>query len=628
MYQMNKQFFFALFCALLFLPATSFASGDDGGGEGWYDCAGVMNGPHVTDNEGGCCLKEDKDCTGICNGDAVVGCDNVCDSGLVNDECNVCNGPGPGQCGCGQTVNSFGCCGNETNEGCGCGQTCPEDCYFVAAWANYSGHAGGYGGYGPAWANLTGSANKYNYTNPQAVPGCFHQQYASSCPLNTTTPHIVRYGNCVDNTGFLGSVTALDLGVFLGAPQSVLNQLQYVGYPNVGQVEMLMDENCNYVPWDNDKQLCGFAGVSWSPISLIWDDSAPLEQGMTVAKFSLAADRPNAFSLWKASDKAPLLVFDPYKTGKVSSSRQLFGNYAFGGVTKKVASFNNEKLGPTWTNGFEALALLDRDKNGRVSGVELDGVYLWFDADRDAEVDAGELRDIKEEGVISLFYKDVKNVSGSKDMIAQVGFERKVNGKIVRGAAVDWYSKVFSSRFEAVNALAAMFLDNDGTHADAVNKSINGIKEIHAGSWPHDPMRFTPREVKAHSEDLSGFWVWQLKESGGNEHPGVFAFDESSSEVVGYSVIESMLEKGQGKKSAVSVLPAKGSVAVNEQGERVFTFETFSPKSHGKATSVARLTNNGHTLIGSTTQTFESDRNGETVSATVNYEWFARKFVK
>ena len=72
-----------------------------------------------------------------------------------------------------------------------------------------------------------------------------------------------------------------------------------------------MDANCQWATPGAASEICGFAGIAWSPISLIWEDDASLDDGMTVVSFSIDARQPDAFSLWKASEKTPLLVYDP-----------------------------------------------------------------------------------------------------------------------------------------------------------------------------------------------------------------------------------------------------------------------------------------------------------------------------
>ena len=117
-----------------------------------------------------------------------------------------------------------------------------------------------------------------------------------------------------------------------------------------------MDANCQWTSPSADTKLCGFAGVvGKSPISLFWEEDTSLEDGMTVVPFSIDASQPHAFSLWKASEKAPLLVYDPAHSGMVTSAKQLFGTYTFGGrVTKAAYSPSNEARTP-WDNGYEAL---------------------------------------------------------------------------------------------------------------------------------------------------------------------------------------------------------------------------------------------------------------------------------
>ena len=129
-----------------------------------------------------------------------------------------------------------------------------------------------------------------------------------------------------------------------------------------------MDANCHRVAPGANLKLCGFGAAVASPISLIWEDDASLADGMTVVPFSIDARQPEAFTLWKASEKAPLLVYDPKHTGKVTSAKQLFGTYTFGGKTTKAAYYQSDETGTPWGNGYEALALLDTNHDGKVSG--------------------------------------------------------------------------------------------------------------------------------------------------------------------------------------------------------------------------------------------------------------------
>jgi hypothetical protein len=63
-----------------------------------------------------------------------------------------------------------------------------------------------------------------------------------------------------------------------------------------------------------------------------------------------------------------LLVWDPLDQRQVKSGRQLFGHYTFRLFSE---------------NGYEALARLDDNHDGKISGSELIGLAVWFDRDGD-----------------------------------------------------------------------------------------------------------------------------------------------------------------------------------------------------------------------------------------------------
>jgi hypothetical protein len=75
-----------------------------------------------------------------------------------------------------------------------------------------------------------------------------------------------------------------------------------------------------------------------------------------------------------------LLVWDPDRTGCITSGRQLFGSV-------------------TWwllfRHGYEALDALDDNRDGRLAGHELDGLSLWFDRDSDGVSDTAEVEPVQ-----------------------------------------------------------------------------------------------------------------------------------------------------------------------------------------------------------------------------------------
>jgi hypothetical protein len=81
---------------------------------------------------------------------------------------------------------------------------------------------------------------------------------------------------------------------------------------------------------------------------------------------------------WVRPDTA-ILVWDPDGTGRVTSGRQLFGS-----VTWWMF----------WNDAYQALAALDDDRNGWLTGRELTGLALWFDRNQNGVSEPGEVMPI------------------------------------------------------------------------------------------------------------------------------------------------------------------------------------------------------------------------------------------
>jgi hypothetical protein len=82
-----------------------------------------------------------------------------------------------------------------------------------------------------------------------------------------------------------------------------------------------------------------------------------------------------------------ILVWDPDRTGGITSGRQLFGSV-------------------TWwlffPDGYRALDCLDDNRDGMLTGEELTGISVWFDANANGRSEKGEVVPIEELGVVSL----------------------------------------------------------------------------------------------------------------------------------------------------------------------------------------------------------------------------------
>ena len=86
--------------------------------------------------------------------------------------------------------------------------------------------------------------------------------------------------------------------------------------------------------------------------------------------------------------RAAWLVYDPNRSGDIHTGRQLFGS-----VTFWVA----------WDNGYQALAALDDNLDGRLDGPELEGLALWRDRNGDGLSQPGEVKPLADYGIVALF---------------------------------------------------------------------------------------------------------------------------------------------------------------------------------------------------------------------------------
>lgn len=92
-------------------------------------------------------------------------------------------------------------------------------------------------------------------------------------------------------------------------------------------------------------------------------------------RFDLAGDGIPRQWEWVGPDTG-ILVWDPERTGRIVSGRQLFGS-----VTWWMF----------WEDGFQPLGALDDNRDGFLSGRELEGIAVWRDANTNGVADPGEV---------------------------------------------------------------------------------------------------------------------------------------------------------------------------------------------------------------------------------------------
>lgn len=106
----------------------------------------------------------------------------------------------------------------------------------------------------------------------------------------------------------------------------------------------------------------------------------------TTVNFDLDGTARDQTWPWVNPDTA-ILVWDPDHTGEITSGRQLFGSV-------------------TWwlmfDNGYRALDALDDDRDGRLTGDELEGIAVWIDANSNGVSDPGEVRPVTEHRIAAL----------------------------------------------------------------------------------------------------------------------------------------------------------------------------------------------------------------------------------
>jgi hypothetical protein len=133
--------------------------------------------------------------------------------------------------------------------------------------------------------------------------------------------------------------------------------------------------------------------------------AVPLKDGLSAAdledrtaRVAFDADGTGLQKQWTwINSNGAWLVYDPNRSGKVTSGLSLFGNVTFWLF---------------WETGYDALSALDDNGDGVLSGKELDGLALWHDANGNGVCDPGEVKSLSEWGIVALsckFERDPKH---------------------------------------------------------------------------------------------------------------------------------------------------------------------------------------------------------------------------
>jgi hypothetical protein len=375
---------------------------------------------------------------------------------------------------------------------------------------------------------------------------------------------------------------------------------------------VVLDSQCRPVPNAQSGSVCGQfdAWTQWSPISLVWNSNAPKTKSLVT--FPLNPNSEDTVYEWQGSAEMPLLVYDPEHSGMIRSGAQLFGNWTWGGKRQANLAIN-PRLTSAWKNGFEPLAELDIDQNGKVDGEELLPLGLWFDKNQDGKSQPGEVRSADQAGVTALFYTPDREQATPREIVASVGFERIEDGKVVRGALVDWFAHETQSKVEVALQQQLLNLNEPLTndHLEALlrerTQAATSVSRV------------------VGKERFAGAWKWSVHEDSPNRERGnlsgtlVIVTDEDSNNVRGQSIIEVPLEGGDADqpRALLSNSQITGIFQADKDGTSLLVSVLDGPRV--VAVSTIKASADGKTLRGTTT-TGSSAEHGS-----LRYEWEATR---
>jgi hypothetical protein len=387
---------------------------------------------------------------------------------------------------------------------------------------------------------------------------------------------------------------------------------------------VVFDNQCNAIAYDeriDNKRICSNTSYrsiilqNASPIALLWDRDSDLNRSVSLTSFPLDPREKGKVYQWKASGETPLLVYDPAGTGKILSATQLFGNWTFGhkdrARVKRIGlAYPAESSKPLWSNGYEALALLDDNNDGEISGDERIGLSLWFDRNQDGVSDKGEVQNLISAGVERLSVRyDGRDAEG--DIYSNAGFTRRLsNGDLLTHRTIDWFSPAFDSKQDALDGLAA-----------APESSSPAVNVVSSG----DPIT----RSAARPSRFNGTWRYTLEDPGTEGlsiasklgyNGGVMKLSvDEAGEVHGFTISEAPVTSDREPASSIAFIqPLKGRLIDANTVE--FSLDRFD--GEGSLVSRVNLRDNGEILGKTAIQTSRASGEGKTVS----YTWRAIHF--
>jgi hypothetical protein len=165
-----------------------------------------------------------------------------------------------------------------------------------------------------------------------------------------------------------------------------------------------------------------YSSSSYSPIIVdAGTGTYALSGTASPVNFDLDADGVPETTTWTAAGSSvAFLALDRNANGTIDDGRELFGNHTL------LAD------GTVAGNGFDALAVLDANHDGRIDAADpiWSSLLLWTDADHDGRATSEELQPVSRSSIVSiaLAYREVGRRDGYANVFRYQGEVRLVQG--------------------------------------------------------------------------------------------------------------------------------------------------------------------------------------------------------
>lgn len=169
-------------------------------------------------------------------------------------------------------------------------------------------------------------------------------------------------------------------------------------------------------------------GIAMTPIIFSETENRTLRELLSPRRVSFDMDGDGLLDdcAWVKAETS-ILVWDPKNTSVVTSGRQLFGS-----VTWWIF----------WSDGYQALAALDDNGDGELSGAELHGLAVWRDANGNGISDAGEVTPIEETQIAGLSVFSTETASPNAAPANPAGLRMKDGRRL---PSYDWVLEILKT---------------------------------------------------------------------------------------------------------------------------------------------------------------------------------------